>query len=227
MTCRIPPIVRLALAATLLGSTIAFAVDPGFVDLRRIDAVRGDADAGEAKAVVCSACHGPAGVAPVPAFPNLAGQHAEYLYWRLVEFKREARPDSPMTPQVANLDVAAMRDLAAYFASLPPAPQGADDAANQRGAALYREGDPARGTPPCQGCHGASGEGRASAADDASYRTYPKLRGQHAAYVAQRLRDFRDGKHLSSSTGRIMTPVAATLDDDAIRAVAAWIETGP
>jgi cytochrome c553 len=227
MTCRIPPIVPLALAATLLGSAIAFAGDAGFVDLRRIGAVRGDADAGKAKAAVCGACHGPAGVAPVPAFPNLAGQHAEYLYERLVEFKREARPDSPMTPQVANLDEAAMRDLAAYFASLPPAPRSAAAAGNRRGASLYREGDPSHGTPPCQGCHGAAGEGHAWAADDPAYRTYPKLQGQHAAYVEQRLHEFRDGKHLSSSTGHIMTPVAATLDDEAIQAVSAWIETGP
>jgi cytochrome c553 len=227
MTRRIPPLlVRLALGATLLGSASAFAGDAGFVDLRRIAAVHGNAEAGQAKAAVCSACHGAAGIAPVPAFPNLAGQHAEYLYWRLVEFKREARPDSPMTPQVATLDEAAMQDLAAYFAALPPAAAGAA-AANDRGAALYRDGDPARGTPPCEGCHGAAGEGQAWAAKDASYRTYPKLRGQHAAYVAQRLRDFRDGKHLSTSTGRIMSPIAATLDDDAIQAVAAWIEAGP
>ena len=93
----------------------------------------------------------------------------------------------------------------------------AGDAASDRGAALYREGDPARGTPPCQGCHGVTGEGHAWAAQDASYRTYPKLQGQHAAYVAQRLQDFRDGKHLSSSAERIMTPIAATLDDDATR----------
>jgi cytochrome c553 len=227
MTRRVPPLVRLALCTTLFGGPIAFASEAGFIDLRSIGPLHGNADAGKAKSAVCSACHGPAGVAPVPAFPNLAGQHAEYLYWRLIEFRREARPDSPMTPQVANLDDEAMRDLAAYFASLPPAPQAAGDAASDLGAALYREGDPARGTPPCQGCHGVTGEGHAWAAQDASYRTYPKLQGQHAAYVAQRLHDFRDGKHLSSSAERIMTPIAATLDDDAIRAVAAWIEAGP
>lgn len=226
MTRPIPMLALFALAAMSLGNALGSASDE-FIDLRRIEALRGDADAGKTKAAVCGACHGPAGIAPVPAFPNLAGQQPEYLYWRLVEFKREARPDSPMTPQVANLDDAAMRDLAAYFASLPAPAGGTSDAKNGRGATLYRDGDPSRGAPPCQGCHGASGEGHAWAARDASYRTYPKLRGQHAAYVAQRLRDFHDGKHLSSSSARIMTPVAATLDEDAIQAVAAWIEAGP
>ena len=169
-----------------------------------------------------------AGISPAAPFPNLAGQHAEYLYWQLVEFKREARPESPMTAQVANLDDATMRDLAAWFASLPPAPvtAPATGAASSRGAALYRDGDPSRGTPPCQGCHGADGRGNPAALDDASYRTYPALRGQHADYVVQRLKDFRDGKHLSSSSDRVMTPVARTLDDETIAAVAAWIQSG-
>ena len=118
-----------------------------------------------------------------------------------------------------------MRDLAAWFASLPPAPRRRRRASS-RGATLYREGDPAHGTPPCQGCHGADGGGHPWAADNARYRTYPALRGQHADYVVQRLKDFRDGKHLSSSSDRIMTPVAQTLDDDAIKALAAWIESG-
>jgi cytochrome c553 len=221
-------IVRLAPLAALLVSGAVFAESADFVDLRRIEPLVGDANAGKAKATVCSACHGANGIAPASMFPNLAGQRAEYLYWQLVEFKREARPESPMTSQVANLDDATLRDLAAYFASLPPpstAPQNA--ATSSRGAALYREGDPATGTPPCQGCHGADGSGHRSAESDAAYRTYPRLRGQHADYVAQRLKDFRSGKHLGSSADRIMTPVARTLDDAAISAVSAFIESGP
>jgi len=83
--------------ATMLLSALVFAGSPGYLDLRRIEPLRGDAGAGKAKAVVCGACHGATGISPVPAFPNLAGQRAEYLYWQLVEFKREVRPESPMT----------------------------------------------------------------------------------------------------------------------------------
>src|ERR1700752_3717483 len=113
---------RIAVAASLLACATALAGERDFVDLRRIEPLKGDANAGKEKATVCSACHGAAGISPAPAFPNLAGQYAEYLYWQLVEFKREARPESPMTSRVANLDDAAMRDLAVWFASLPPAP---------------------------------------------------------------------------------------------------------
>lgn len=221
-------IARIASLVAVLATAAAYAESADFVDLRRIKPLVGDANAGKAKATVCSACHGANGVAPTSMFPNLAGQRAEYLYWQLVEFKREARPESPMTSQVASLDDATLHDLAAYFASLPPpSPTAQAATAAGRGAALYREGDPAHGTPPCQGCHGADGAGHPWAEQDAAYRAYPKLRAQHADYVAQRLRDFRDGKHLTSSSDRIMTPVARTLDDEAIRDIAAFIEAGP
>lgn len=210
----------------LLFAAAAYAESAEFVDLRRIEPLKGDASDGKAKAATCTGCHGANGVAPAAMFPNLAGQRAEYLYWQLVEFKREARPESPMTSQLANLDDATLRDLAAYFASLP-APAPATQAPAGPGATLYREGDPAHGVPPCQGCHGADGGGHPWAEGDAAYRVYPKLRAQHADYIAQRIRDFRDGKHLSSSSDRIMTPVARTLDDEAIKEVAAFIESGP
>ena len=221
------PFLRAFAIASLLAFASALAGARDFVDLRSIPPLHGDASAGKEKATVCSACHGPAGISPAAAFPNLAGQHAEYLYWQLVEFQSEARPDSPMTAQVKDLDDATMRNLAAWFASLPPAPfNAAANPATDRGARIFREGDPASGTPPCQGCHGADAGGFPRAADDPGYRTYPILRGQHADYVVQRLKDFRDGRHASSSSDRIMTPVAKTLDDEALRAVALFIEAG-
>lgn len=215
-------------STALLASAAASADSRDFVDLRRIAPVEGDAKAGQSKAAVCAACHGANGLSPTPVFPDLAGQRAEYLYWQLVEFKREARGESPMTSQVANLDDATMRDVAAWFASLAPRPASAsaDTTPQNRGAVLYRDGDAASGTPPCQGCHGAVGGGHPWAAADARYRTYPVLRGQRSDYVVQRLKDFRDGRHVSSSADRIMTPVARTLDDDAIKAIASWIESG-
>jgi len=228
MTRRHRYFARLFSAASLLACANASAGSQDFVDLRRIGPLDGDANAGKEKAAVCSACHGAAGISPAAAFPNLAGQRGEYLYWQLVEFKREARPESPMTSQVANLDDATMRNLAAWFASQPPAPHtpAAGAAPSSRGRELYLQGNPASGTPPCQGCHGADGGGYPLAADNPGYRTYPVLRGQHADYIVQRLKDFRAGKHLSSSSDRIMTPVALTLDDESIMALASWIESG-
>jgi cytochrome c553 len=42
-------------------------------------AASGDADAGKAKAMTCAACHGSNGIGASDTFPNLAGQHADYI----------------------------------------------------------------------------------------------------------------------------------------------------
>jgi cytochrome c553 len=202
---------------------------PDLIDLRHVDPVAGNGEAVREKAAVCGACHGPVGVSAVPTFPNIAGQSAEYLYWQLVEFKREARPDSPMTALVTPLSDQDMRDYAAYFAALAPAQPtaAADTGTSDRGALVYREGDAQAGIPPCQGCHGAAAAGHPLATEDARYRVYPSLRGQHAAYVAQRLKEFRDGKHTLTSTDRIMQGVAHSIGDADAQAIADWLQAMP
>lgn len=216
----------LSLAACLLACSAACA-GTDMLDLRRIGALEGDAAAGKTRAKVCSACHGPLGIAAVPLFPSLAGQKAEYLYWRLVAVKREAEPESPMTAQVAQLDDTAMRDLSAWFASLPaPVPTGEASDLAARGEALYRDGDSARGIPPCQGCHGAEAHGHPLAANETHWRVYPALRGQHAAYIAERLKDLGAEANLRSSSAHVMAPIARALDADAVAAIATWLESG-
>ena len=39
----------------------------------------GDADAGKTKAATCAACHGANGIGIADNYPNLAGQHADYI----------------------------------------------------------------------------------------------------------------------------------------------------
>ncbi len=217
------------LAALLLIGASAGVLAADYVDLRRIEPLRGDAAAGAAKAAVCTACHGPGGNALVPAFPNLAGQRADYLYQRLIEFKT-ADPKSPyyaaspMPTQVAGLSEADLRNLAAYFAAQAP---GASVAAagDDRGESLYLSGDPERGIPPCQGCHGADARGPAPA--DGRYAAYPRLRGQHAPYLVARLNNFRGNLPQHSSNDFIMHGVARTLDDSSIQAIAAWLASLP
>ena len=99
--------------------------------------------------------------------------------------------------------------------------EGADDA---RAARIFREGDAAAGIPPCAGCHGVDARGHPLADSDPRYRLYPPLRGQHAAYVAQRLKDYRDDENLITSNDRIMHGVAQRLGDDDAQALAAWLQ---
>ncbi|MEJ1963874.1 MAG: c-type cytochrome [Gammaproteobacteria bacterium] len=153
-----------------------------------------------------------------------------------------------MTPLVATLTEADLRDLAAYFArvagnastsaattgpSTPPEATEAPDAGKlARGEHLYRQGDAARGAPPCQGCHGSEATGNPltqepHTAGVAYYRTYPALRGQKAAYLVSRLGQYRGGQLVDSSNDFIMQGVAARLDDDSIDAIATWLSSLP
>lgn len=198
-----------------------------FVDLRRGAAVAGDAAAGEAKVAVCVACHGPGGNALVPLFPALAAQHPGYLYQSLAGFRRRADPASPMTAQVKDLSDADLRNIAAYFAAQPRTAPAAAAPADVAGAQLFRQGDAARGIPPCQGCHGRDGQGHPLRGSDPRYDTYPALAQQQAGYLISRLSHYRDGKLADSSNALIMRGVAHSLDDAAIRQLADWLAATP
>ncbi len=80
-------------------------------------AVAGDAAAGKAKSVVCAACHGAAGVSVNPLWPNLAGQHEQYLAKQIKAFREGDRKDPMMSPMAAALSDTDIANLAAYFAS--------------------------------------------------------------------------------------------------------------
>jgi cytochrome c553 len=196
------------------------------LDLRRMQPIDGDARAGAGKAAVCAACHGAQGVAIAPTFPNLAGQSATYLYVQLKEFHDGGRNDPVMTGQAATLSDTDMRDLASYYASLAPKPAGRSDAAS-RGAQLYLAGDPAQGIPPCQGCHGPDGLGprpHPSSAPPPPWATYPHLRGQSSLYLARQLGDYWSGARAGSSNAKVMQGVAATLGDDDVQALSAYLD---
>jgi cytochrome c553 len=77
----------------------------------------GDAEVGHKKSTPCQACHGPNGISVSPAFPNLAGQHADYLRTALKHYKSGKRKNPIMAAQVANLSERDIEDLAAYFSS--------------------------------------------------------------------------------------------------------------
>jgi cytochrome c553 len=218
------------LAAALLP---AVASAGSYVDLRRVEPIRGDSAAGATKITACVACHGPSGNSIVAQFPNLASQRADYLYHRLAAFKavNPKDPDyasSPMPAQVQNLSDQDLRNIALYFAAqaqVPPVPPSAA-AVDGRGEALYSRGNPARGVPPCQGCHGAGALGGPVERGN-QYLAYPLLRGQHAAYLVSRLTNFRKGLPNGSSNDFVMHGVARTLDDGSIQSLAAWLETLP
>ncbi len=83
--------------------------------------VAADVAAGKAKAAVCAACHGAAGVASVPTYPNLAGQNEPYLVSALKAYRDKQRSGGMaaiMQMQAAALTDEDINNIAAYYSSL-------------------------------------------------------------------------------------------------------------
>ena len=69
---------------------------------------------------VCSACHGKDGNTPIdPSYPRLAGQYRDFLERALLDYRSEARKNAIMVAQAKQLTRDDVRNLAAYYASLP------------------------------------------------------------------------------------------------------------
>jgi len=180
--------------------------------------VAGSADAGKAKAITCTACHGPEGNSVNPLWPNIAGQGGPYLLAQLQAFKSGTRSDPLMTSQAMMLSDQDMADLAVYFESLPSAAQAvADPSLVDKAEALYRGGDVSDQISACIACHGPTGRGNPAA-------NYPALAGQHSAYSAKQLRDYASGARKSDGKTRIMRDIAATLSEDEIVALASYVQ---
>ena len=103
--------------STILGS-IVFSMSFGMQTLAAPPPVKGDAKAGQGKAITCFACHGEKGISPNPLWPNLAGQKQEYMLKQINAFKSGERKDPLMAPQVAMLSAKDLEDITAYFSSL-------------------------------------------------------------------------------------------------------------
>jgi cytochrome c553 len=180
--------------------------------------VDGSADAGKARALTCTACHGPEGNSASPLWPNIAGQNAPYLLAQLKAFKDGSRVDPLMSSQAMILSDEDMANLAVYFESLPAAAQSlADENLLDRGQALYRGGNKEDEASACLACHGPTGRGNPAA-------KYPALQGQHAAYTAKQLNAYADGARTTDGKTHMMQDIAANLDKDDVAALSSYVQ---
>lgn len=177
----------------------------------------GNAEAGQGKVVVCGACHAADGNSAAPNFPKLAGQGERYLLKQLKDIKTGARPIVEMTGLLDNLSDQDLADMAAFYASQQMSVGAADPKLVEAGQALFRGGKLDEGMPACIGCHAPDGSGLAAAG-------YPKLAGQHAAYNAKQLTDFREGNRTNDGESMIMRAIAAKLSNKDIEALSSYIQ---
>jgi cytochrome c553 len=180
-------------------------------------AATGSAEAGQAKSVTCSACHGMDGNSLNPEWPSLAGQHESYLVKSLQSFKSGARQNVLMSGMALPLTDEDMVDLAAYFAAQKRAGGVADPELVSAGERLYRGGNMETGVPACLACHGPTGLGNPAAG-------WPAIAGQHAAYSAAQLAAYRSKQRATDGDTQMMRNVSAMLTDDEIKAVASYIQ---
>jgi cytochrome c553 len=184
--------------------------------------VKGDpAKAQQLVKQVCAGCHNLDGNSTIPANPVIAGQHPEYAFKQLLNFKSDGgkpaeRPSPIMTGIVASLTRDDMANLALYFSGQQRKPRAGRDAELVKlGEAIYRGGVMSRNVPACSSCHGPNGAGMPA--------QFPRLSGQHAAYTEQELRRFRAGER-ANDPNRMMRLVAEKLSDKEIAGLAQYIQ---
>jgi cytochrome c553 len=71
-------------------------------------------------ATLCVSCHGQDGVAIAPTYPSLAGQHADYLYRAIDEYRKGGRKNPIMKGFAATLKDDDIQAIADYFSKLQP-----------------------------------------------------------------------------------------------------------
>ncbi|MFZ1624416.1 MAG: c-type cytochrome [Gammaproteobacteria bacterium] len=177
----------------------------------------GSAEAGQARSVVCAACHGADGNSFNPEWPSLAGQNENYLIKSLQSFKDGSRQNVLMNAQAAGLSEQDMLDLAAWFSAQKLAGKTADPALVSSGERLFRGGNKASGVPACDACHGPSGQGNSPAG-------WPAIAGQHATYSANQLVAYRSKQRTTDGDTQMMRTVASGLTDEEIQAVTSYLQ---
>lgn len=212
MNLSLRPLSVLAASAAL---AVALVAPQAHAQAAKPDLAKGQKIANE----VCAACHGADGNSTAPANPKLAGQHVDYLYKQLQNFKTKAGAKAPerasavMAGFAATLSDADMRSVAAYYAGQKLKPSAARNKDTvEQGQSIYRGGIAAKAVPACAGCHSPNGAGIPA--------QFPRVAGQFADYTESQLVAFRQGTRKNSAQ---MTSIAARMSDAEIKAVSDYM----
>lgn len=163
---------------------------------------------------ICAECHGQDGNSSDAKIPRLAGLQVGYLSKQLRDFAGGLRRNEIMAPIAGALGSDGIQALANYFSVQVPVPVRSGDAALlDAGRQVFEEGNAENGVPACVGCHQANGAGNVR---------FPRVAGQHAAYLERQLQAFKHGRRANN---RLMVTVTQRMSDEEIRAVAAYVES--
>lgn len=196
---------RVWLAGLVTLATIGWSVTVGAQDGEKL------------AAQLCASCHGVHGKSESPMFPRLDAQMPHYLEAQLKGFRDRGRGETDaqafMWGIASQLDDVTIASLAEYYArQTAPAGAASDPALTARGKEIFEHGLPAEGVPACASCHGAQAQGN---------DTFPRLAGQHEAYLLRQISVFKNGTRANAP---VMSAVAHTLTDEQAKAVAAFLQ---
>jgi cytochrome c553 len=166
---------------------------------------------------LCSACHGPGGDSISPTFPKLAGQQKLYTAAQLRALKGRTRGDPEahdyMWGIAGTIDDSLIEPLADYFAAQTPAPGRPGDAKLvAEGKRFFENGDSARKIQACATCHATDAQGQA---------IFPRLAGQHAAYLVRQLQVIQNNLRQAP----VMHGIVTELKPGEIRALAEYLQS--
>jgi cytochrome c553 len=190
-------------AAWSVGGTPARGAVSTDVVLERALARPGGSDAvgrGATLALNCTMCHGAQGTSLSNA-PNLAGQYPEVVVKQLLDYRSGKRSSAIMEALAKGLSDEQMRDLSAYYASLPQA-RTAPTTYDEALPPLVRVGDPLRNIAPCISCHGGV---------DQKLGT-PWIEGMPKDYLVAQLVAFRAGDRRNDAQAQMRNMARAMTD---------------
>ena len=179
-------------------------------DLRAVYANAADVAEGKRLAdASCAGCHGANGISTTAAVPNLAGQRPAYLYRELRVYQVGGLGESAMNNAVKFLGDDALVKVAAYYASLDPAPAGPGNDAQ----AVPTDPDPVQtgkaAAAGCAGCHGETGVSKTP--------SMPSLAGLDPKYLVAAMTSYKNGQRNHEMMKSMLAPIRdADLNDVAL-----------
>jgi cytochrome c553 len=153
-----------------------------------------DLESGKRIFTICVQCHtnGAQGSRD-GTFPQLAGQHRSVIIKQIADIRFGNRDNPLMVPFAQSAifgNPQGLSDVAGYISALPTntTPGLGDGADLERGAKLFKEN--------CATCHNDNGMG-----DDELL--FPRIQGQHYAYLLRQLNWIREGKRRNVYRGMV------------------------
>jgi len=191
----------IVLSAALLGCSDN---EQGMPAKRTPEKQAADVAAGKAFAErECKACHGMDGKGAAPGIPSLAAQHSGYLTAALNEYKVGKRTHAALREIAEHMTDADARNVAAFYASLPPVQSGA--APQSAYASPYEHGK--KLSAACATCHGEDG--------NSTTPGIPSLAGQQPRYLVVAIQEYLH-KERSAAPMHALLPGLTKLDMESL-----------